>query len=138
MSQMTEYSFGYDPIVIRKYVDGDKGGKLLDVTGFTDAVIKAGHVVIRDTATQSTYKPMPVSNGAYAALPQGYEYVGIVVGTVPTNEPYVAIITIGEVNEALHRILDSRKDKYLIKHYINKQLSQMEDNMLEEYYNMAP
>lgn len=99
MSQMTEYSFGYDPIVIRKYVDGDKGGKLLDVTGFTDAVIKAGHVVIRDTATQSTYKPMPVSNGAYAALPQGYEYVGIVVGTVPTNEPYVAIITIGEVND---------------------------------------
>lgn len=96
---MTEYSFGYDPIVIRKYVDGDKGGKLLDVTGFTDAVIKAGHVVIRDTATQSTYKPMPVSNGAYAALPQGYEYVGIVVGTVPTNEPYVAIITIGEVND---------------------------------------
>lgn len=99
MSQMTEYSFGYDPIVIRKYVDGDKGGKLLDVTGFTDEVIKAGHVVIRDTATQSTYKPMPVSNGAYAALPQGYEYVGIVVGTVPTNEPYVAIITIGEVND---------------------------------------
>jgi hypothetical protein len=38
----------------------------------------------------------------------------------------------------MHRILDSRKDKYLIKHYINKQLSQMEDNMLEEYYNMAP
>ena len=96
---MTEYSFGYDPIVIRKYVDGDKGGKLLDVTGFTDEEIKAGHVVIRDTATQSTYKPMPVSNGAYAALPQVYEYVGIVVGTVPTNEPYVAIITIGEVND---------------------------------------
>lgn len=54
------------------------------------------------------------------------------------NKPFECVGTIGEVNEALHRILDSRKDKYLIKHYINKQLSQMEDNMLEEYYNMAP
>ena len=54
------------------------------------------------------------------------------------NKPFECVGTIGEVNEALHRILDSRKDKYLIKHYINKQLSQLEDGMLDEYYAMAP
>lgn len=54
------------------------------------------------------------------------------------NKPFECVGTIGEVNEALHRILDSRKDKYLIKHYINKQLAQLEDGMLEEYFNMAP
>lgn len=99
MSQVTEYSFGYDPILVRKYVDAVKGGKLLDLTGFTDDTIKAGHVIIRDTATQSVYKPMPVSTGAYAALPDGYEYVGINIATVLATEPLVSILTIGEVNE---------------------------------------
>jgi hypothetical protein len=54
------------------------------------------------------------------------------------NKPFECVGTIGEVNEALHRILDSRKDKYLIKHYINKQQSQLEEGMLDEYYAMAP
>ena len=99
MSQITEYGFGNDPIVIRKHVDGIKGGRLLDVTGFTDEFVKAGHVIIRDTATQTTYKPMPVSGTAYGSLPANYEYVGIVERTVPTAEPFVAILTIGEVNE---------------------------------------
>ena len=54
------------------------------------------------------------------------------------NKPFECVGTIGEVNEALHRILESRKDKYLIKHYINKQLAQLEEGMLDEYYAMAP
>ncbi|MCR4681659.1 MAG: hypothetical protein K5636_08650 [Bacteroidales bacterium] len=54
------------------------------------------------------------------------------------NKPFECVGTIGEVNEALHRLMESRKDKYLIKHYVNKQLIMLEDNMLDEYYNMAP
>ena len=46
--------------------------------------------------------------------------------------------TVHEVNEALRRICNSHGDKYLLKHYINATLAQMEDDMLEEYYNMAP
>ena len=99
MSQVTEYSFGNDPIVVRKYLDAIKGGRLLDVSDFTEDVIQAGHVIIRDTATRKVYKPMPVADGAYDSLPEGYEYVGIQIATVSKNEPYVAILTIGEVND---------------------------------------
>lgn len=53
-------------------------------------------------------------------------------------KPFECVGTIREVNEALRRICDSRQDKYLIKHYINEQLSQIEDAMYDEYLNMAP
>lgn len=54
------------------------------------------------------------------------------------HKPFECVGTIGEVNEALKRILESRKDKYLIKHYINVQMGQIEDALLEDYFNMAP
>lgn len=88
-----------DYIVIRNYVDGIKGGKTLDCEGFTENVIKAGHVVIRSTSEENHYKPMPVSNGAYAALPEGYEYVGVTVATKLASQPFVGIMTSGEVND---------------------------------------
>lgn len=53
-------------------------------------------------------------------------------------KPFECVGTIREVNEALRRICNSRQDKYLIKHYINEQLSQIEDSMYDEYLNMAP
>jgi len=54
------------------------------------------------------------------------------------NKPFECVGTIGEVNQALRMISQSRGDKFLIKHYINLSLAQLEDGMLEEYYNMAP
>lgn len=96
----TEYGFGNDPIVIRKHVDDKKGGVVLNVTGWTDEFIRAGHILIKTTVDGvDIYKPMPVSNGAYAALPQDHVYAGIAVTTVPKEEPFVAMLTIGEVNE---------------------------------------
>lgn len=93
-------SFGFenDPIVIRNYVSGDKGGRVLDVTDFTEEYIRAGHVIIKETAT-NTYKPMPVSDGAYAALPEGHEYVGVAYSTKSVAEPFVAIMYAGTVND---------------------------------------
>ena len=79
----TEYTFGNDPIVIRKELDDIKGGVVLDTTGYTEDFIYAGHPVIRDTETGLTYKPFPVSNGALGALPNGYEYCGVVIRTKP-------------------------------------------------------
>ncbi len=55
-----------------------------------------------------------------------------------TIKPFDCVGTVHEVNEALRRISESRKDKKLIKHYINKLLEQWNDNMLEDYINMAP
>lgn len=89
---------GLDSVVIRNYVAGIKGGRTLDMTGFAGSAIEAGHVVIRETATD-TYKPMPVSGEAYASLPSGHEYVGVVVASQPADKPFVGIMYDGEVND---------------------------------------
>lgn len=89
---------GKDSIVIRQCIGCIIGGRTLDMTGFTDDYIRAGHVVIRDTQTD-TYKPMPVSSGAYGSLPSNHEYVGVVVCSKPKDEPFVAIMYNGEVND---------------------------------------
>lgn len=95
----TEFGFGLDPIVIRKELDDLKGGVVLDTTGYTEEFIYAGHPVIRDAATGLTFKPFPVANGALGTLPEGYEYCGVVIRTKPTAEPFVSVLTAGEVNE---------------------------------------
>jgi len=88
-----------DNIVIKKYIDGYEGGRTLDMTGYGLSVIKAGHVVIVETATKK-FKPMPLNeaNDAYATLPTGHTYAGIVVATVPTDRPFVGILTNGTIN----------------------------------------
>lgn len=93
-------SFGFDkdPIVIRKYVAGIKGGKVLNVDDFEEEYIKAGHVVVYN-ATDDEYRPMPVSDGQYGALPDGCVYVGVVVATKATAEPFVSIMHTGVVND---------------------------------------
>lgn len=97
-NEMEVLKSGMDSIVIRHYVAGIIGGRTLDVTGFNEPVIKAGHIVIRDTNTD-TYKPMPVSGNAYSSLPSNHEYVGVVVCSKPTSEPLVGIMYDGEVND---------------------------------------
>lgn len=88
--------FGDDSIVIQKYISGIKGGRTLDVTGFADSVIKAGHVII---VKNGTYAPMPVSGNAYGTLPSGYAYAGVLYRSIPTAKPAASIMTNGEVNE---------------------------------------
>lgn len=87
--------FGDDSIVIQKYISGIKGGRTLDLTDFKEEVIKAGHVVI---VKDGNYRPMPVSGAAYAALPGGYAYAGVVYRSVAAEKPAVSIMTWGEVN----------------------------------------
>ena len=91
---------GMDSIVIRHYVAGIIGGRSLDVSDYPLDVIKAGHVVIRDT-NEDTYKPMPLNatKDGYAALPANHEYVGVVVCSKPKSEPMVGIMYDGEVND---------------------------------------
>ncbi|MCR4737580.1 MAG: hypothetical protein K5846_05410 [Bacteroidales bacterium] len=54
------------------------------------------------------------------------------------TKPFECVGTIREVNQAMRRLCNTRPDKALVKHYINKSLEMLEDNMLEEYFNMAP
>ena len=95
------YGFGKDPIVIRKYIAGIIGGKVLDADGFTENEIKAGHIIIRSVVSgeKETYKPLGVSNGNYVSLPENHEYAGVAVATVPVTEPIVGIMYNGEVND---------------------------------------
>lgn len=99
ISKERMYDDGMDAVVIRRYNAGITGGRTLDMTGFPDDVVRAGHIVIYDTET-GDFKPMPVQEGAYAALPAKHEYVGIVVASKPADKPFVAIMTVGEVNDS--------------------------------------
>lgn len=87
--------FGDDSIVIQKYISGIKGGRTLDVTGFAENVIKAGHVII---VKEGKYMPMPVADGKYAALPEGAAYVGVLYRSILAAKPAASIMTWGEVN----------------------------------------
>lgn len=85
-----------DSVVIVKNLETIPGGRTLDVTGFSEEEISAGHVVIVDDATGKIYKPLPTSG----TKPAGYSYAGIVVGSVKTNKAMVSIMVRGTVNEA--------------------------------------
>lgn len=91
-----------DPEVIRSFIDTVKGGVVLDTTGYSAEYIKAGHVIIKTTEEgKDIYKPMPLSGEAYDSLPASHVYVGINIHTIPTDEPFAAVLTIGEVNDKL-------------------------------------
>lgn len=93
------YNRGNDSIVIVRHLDSYRGGRTLDVTGYAPDVIKAGHLVIKETAT-GQLKPMPVNAGntAYAALPADHTYEGVCMHTVLTKRPLASILTNGTVN----------------------------------------
>lgn len=92
------YNDGFDSIVIRRVGGCIVGGRTLDLTGFTDSVVKAGHIIIREKST-NTFKPLGVSSGAYATLPTGCEYAGVLRASVDADAPFAAIMYDGEVND---------------------------------------
>lgn len=89
---------GNDSIVIRRLISSVVGGRTLDMTGFPDKIIKSGHVVICE-ADADTWKPMPVADGKYSALPENHEYKGVVIASKFSKEPFVGIMYAGEVND---------------------------------------
>ena len=90
---------GNDNVVIVDVFQEVRGGRTLNVAGFSNAVINAGHLVIMETATKE-YKPMPLdaSGTNYAALPTGHEYAGVVIQSKETKDPRVGILLRGTVN----------------------------------------
>lgn len=59
---------GKESVIIVDNFQSIRGGRTLDVTGYTLDEITTGHVIIRETATDE-YKPMPVyGSGAINAL----------------------------------------------------------------------
>ena len=101
VNERKEVVFGKDSIIIQKWIAGIKGGRNLEVADFPLDVISAGHVVITDG--EGTYKPMPLveAGNAYAVLPEGFTYAGVVYRSTSKNRPMVSIMTEGQVNEAV-------------------------------------
>lgn len=90
---------GPDSVVIRNHEDGIKGGKVLDMTGFTPDVLKTGHVIIKSNT--DVYKPMPLNGDVYGSLPANHSYVGICMTTTEWRKEgsLVGIMTAGEIND---------------------------------------
>lgn len=112
LGTIEQFGWGNDSIVIRRYIAGLQGGRVLDVSDFTLEFIRAGHVILHDT-TNGGYKPMPVNDDkdGYADLPDGCEYAGVAAATKSVKDPFVSIMYAGEVNdEAVPFSIDDIKD----------------------------
>ncbi len=94
--QGDSFNDGYDSIVIRRKGGCITAGRTLDMTGFDK--VRAGHIIIREKETD-TYKPLGVSNGAFASLPDRCEYRGILTNLVTKELPFANIMYDGEVND---------------------------------------
>lgn len=90
---------GLDNVVIVDNFKSKRGGASLDTTGFTNPVIRAGHVIIKETAT-GELKPMPTNTAgtAYGTLPADHEYYGILIQSIRTDKPFAGIMFSGTVN----------------------------------------
>ena len=106
---------GNDNIVIVDNFQSVRGGRTLNTAGFTPDVIRAGHVIIQETATKE-YKPLGVipkgtnigttqapeitTEDTYVALPANHAYAGILIASIPTKKPFAGILVRGTVNPA--------------------------------------
>ena len=101
MNGRTEVITGNDNVVIVDNFQSIRGGRSLDVTGYTKDMIHAGHVIIMETVTKE-YKPMPLNAAGtdYDALPAGHEYAGILIASILTKRAFAGIMVRGTVNHA--------------------------------------
>ena len=92
---------GSDNVVIRHINSAITGGRTLDVSKFTEDIIKAGHIVVRvkDESGKYIYSPLSVTKGAYESLPSKAEYAGVVISSTPKDTPVVSIMDDGRVND---------------------------------------
>lgn len=91
-----------DSVVIRHIGYAITGGRSLDVSDYDGEVIYAGHIIVRtldEDGVNYTYKPLGVTDGAYNALGENEEYAGVVIASKPVEEPMVAIMDDGRVND---------------------------------------
>lgn len=79
-----------DTVIIDKNIETIRGGRTLDITGFPDAVIQAGHVIILE---DGEFKPQPI-DGSKAA-----NAIGVLTVSILAEDQLASIMTRGTVNE---------------------------------------
>lgn len=88
INEAEEIITGLDNVVIVDNFQSIRGGRSLDVTDFEPDVIKAGHVIIKETATDE-YKPMPTTEAkagkvaTFGAVTAGSGYTNGTYENVP-------------------------------------------------------
>lgn len=114
---------GNDNIAIVNHFDGIRGGRTLDVTGYPEKVLHAGHVIIKEVKNDvETYKPMPLNeNGTeykeneITAIEESgstKSYTGFLIASIPVDRPFAAIMTSGTINpKAVPFSIDSIMDE---------------------------
>ncbi len=78
-----------DSIIVTDCFETVRGGRTLDVSGFPNKVIIAGHPIIKDG---DEYKPMPVDGS------NANKAVGILTASVAAEKPIASIMVRGTVN----------------------------------------
>lgn len=87
-----------DSIIIVHTFETIPGGRTLNVTGVTAEVLTAGHVIIEQDSN-GDLKPMPVTDGAYDALPANHTYKGVLNASILVSKPSASILVRGTVND---------------------------------------
>jgi hypothetical protein len=115
--ETVQISGGNDSIVIIKDMGDLPGGRVLDVSGVAagTAVVRAGHVLYQNAAGDIV--PLGVaSSGAYDALPEGGEYIGVLKTSVLVSDPRASVLTMGQVNAAASPYPVTDEIKTALKH----------------------
>lgn len=96
-----EIDDGLDSIVVVQVLSDIPGGRTLDVSGLPADVTKilSGHVLVEDKETKAV-SPLGITDGAYAPLPEGKKYYGVLRKSVSKARPFAPIITAGQINAA--------------------------------------
>lgn len=92
---------GKDCIIIVRDLGDIPGGRTLDLNGYAESVVNAGHVVIKKE--DGTFALLAVNDGAYAELGENESYAGVVKASFLAKNPQASIMTTGQVQgAALH------------------------------------
>lgn len=87
-----------DSIVIVDLIEDIPGGRTLDATGVAEEVLKAGRIIIEETAS-GDLKPLVITDGSYDSLPASHTYKGVLVSTILTAKPFASVMVRGTMNE---------------------------------------
>lgn len=89
---------GLDAIVNCKVTADLPGGAFLNAQEWQEPVIKAGHIIIRNTTTKECL-PLDVTGGSYVSLPEGHSYFGTLRKSIKTDNPQAAVVLEGVIRE---------------------------------------
>ncbi len=105
-----------DSVIIVEHIADLPGGRTLDVTGFPDDEISAGHVVIKDE--EGVYKPLPTDGN----VPASHTVEGVTVASCKKDNAQVSVMYNGTVNEAYAKYpySDAVKKKLSLIKFINE------------------